>query len=65
MAKYENIEVQLVGLDGNAFSILGRVIKDLKDADIPQAEIDEFIDEATQGDYDNLLTTVAKWVNVS
>jgi len=65
MAKYENIEVQLVGMDGNAFSIMGRVIKALKDANVSQNDIDEFIKEATSYDYDNLLTTVAKWVNVS
>jgi hypothetical protein len=29
------------------------------------AEIDEFIDEAMSGDYDNLLATCTRWVNVS
>jgi len=65
MPKYENIEVQLVGMDGNAFSILGRVMDAMKKAGLSQTEIDEFIKEATSDNYDNLLMTVAKWVNVS
>jgi len=65
MAKYENIKVQLSGLDGNAFSILGRVISAMKKAGLSQSEIDEFTDEATSSNYDALLAAVAKWVNVS
>jgi hypothetical protein len=65
MAKYENITVQLIGLDGNAFSILGRVMDAMKKSNVSQSEIDVFLKEATSSDYDNLLTTVAKWVDVS
>jgi len=65
MAKYENIEVELVGRDGNAYAILGRVIKAMREAGLEKSEIDAFTKEATQGDYDALLVTVAKWVNVS
>jgi hypothetical protein len=64
MPKYD-IDVQLTGKDGNAFSILGRVSGALKKAGIKQAEIDEFIEEATSGDYDMVLRTCMKWVNVS
>lgn len=65
MAKFENITVQLVGLDGNAFSILGRVMDAMKKAGLSQSDIDAFLKDATGGDYDALLATVAKWVNVS
>ena len=65
MAKFENITVRLVGLDGNAFSILGRVMDAMKKADVSQSDIDAFLKDATGGDYDALLATVAKWVNVS
>jgi len=64
MPKFENIEVQLIGMDGNAFSILGRVLDAMKKANVSQADIDAFINEATGDNYDNLLMTVAKWVNV-
>jgi len=64
MPKYENISVKLVGLDGNAFSIMGRVLDAMKKANIPQSEIDAFLSEATSNNYDALLATVAKWVNV-
>lgn len=63
--KYPDIEVELIGQDGNAFMILGLVSKALKRNDVPKAEVDEFMAEAMGGDYDNLLQTAMKWVNVS
>jgi hypothetical protein len=62
--KYPKITVRLVGSDGNAFAILGKVTKALRAAGVPQAERDEFMAEATSGDYDNLLATCMKWVEV-
>jgi len=63
--KYPEIEVQLVGEDGNAFAIMGRVMSALKSAGVPKSEIDEYYAESTSGDYDNLLRTAAKWVSVA
>ena len=63
MPKYPNVKVQLVGKDGNAFFILGRVQSAMRDAGIPNEEINAFQAEATSGDYDNLLRTVVKWVS--
>lgn len=63
--KYPEIEVQLVGEDGNAFAIMGRVMAALKSAGVPKSEIDEYYKESTSGDYDNLLRTAAKWVSVA
>ena len=63
--KYPEIEVQLVGLDGNAFSIMGRVMDALKKAGVPKEEIDEYYAQSTSGDYDNLLRTACEWVSVS
>jgi hypothetical protein len=62
--KYPNIIVQLVGQDGNAFAILGRVQKEMKRGGVPRNEIDTFMSEATKGNYDELLATVMKWVEV-
>lgn len=62
--KYPEVNVQLVGEDGNAFSILGRVTRAMSRAGIVDSEVDAFRAEATSGDYDNLLRTVLAWVNV-
>jgi hypothetical protein len=62
--KYPEITVKLVGEDGNAFSIIGRVKKALDRGGVEKEEVDQFIGEATSGDYDNVLQTVMKWVGV-
>lgn len=62
--KYPEVEVQLVGEDGNAFAIMGRVMRALKDAGISKEEIDKYYAESTSGDYDNLLRTAVAWVSV-
>ena len=43
--KYPNIRVNLVGEDGNAFAILGRVQNSMRRAGVPKEEIDKFIAE--------------------
>lgn len=61
--RFPNVSVQLVGQDGNAFAILGRVIKALRKAEVSQEEIDVFLEEAQSGDYNNLLRVVCEWVD--
>lgn len=63
--KFPDVTVALVGEDGNAFSILGRVAKELKRGGASPDEVDAFHAEATSGDYDNLLSTVLKWVRTT
>jgi hypothetical protein len=62
---YKHVKVKLVGTDGNAFAILGKVIKALKAAGATPEELKEFQDQATSGDYDNLLATCMEWVEVT
>ena len=62
--KYPEIEVQLVGTDGNAFALIGKVQNALKDFEVSKEERDEFFNEATNGDYNHLLQICMKWVNV-
>lgn len=64
MAKYPEIEVKLIGEDGNAFAILASVCSALRRNGIAREEIDEFITEATAGDYEDLLFTCWNWVAV-
>lgn len=61
--KYDTT-VTLTGEDGNAFNILGKVRNALRQAGASSQEMDEFFDEATAGNYEHLLHTVARWVHV-
>jgi hypothetical protein len=62
--KYPEVRVKLVGGDGNAFAIIGGVIQAMRSAKLPDDEIKQFRDEAMSGDYDHLLRTCIKWVEV-
>ncbi len=64
MAKYFDIDVQLIGESGNAGFIIGKVAKALKRAGATKAEIDEYRNESTSGDYNNVIQTAMRWVNV-
>lgn len=63
--KYPNVEVQLVGEDGNAMAIMSRVGRALREAGLSEDEIDDYYAESMSGDYDNVLRTAVKWVSVS
>jgi len=62
--RYPNIVVDLIGNDGNAFAIMGRVKGELRNAGVSEEEIQEYIDESTSGDYNHLLCTAMEWVTV-
>lgn len=64
MAKFD-VNVQLVGTDGNAFALMARVRDGIKRAGGTKEDQKAFVKEATAGDYDHLLATCMKWVNVS
>jgi len=56
-----NVHVTLVDEDGNAYAILGRVKKALQRAG--HAELaEQYIKEATSGDYDHLLQVTMEYV---
>lgn len=59
-----DVTVQLTGSDGNAFAVLGRVQAALRRAGAGQDAIRDFVQEATSGDYDHLLSTAMRYVNV-
>ena len=50
--------VEPVGQDGNAFAILGRCARAARNAGWSEDEIRAFTDDASSGDYDNLLGVV-------
>ncbi len=63
--KYPEIEVQLVGGDGNAFAIMGAVNTALRRGGVDKAERDEYMEQSMSGDYNNVLMTAMAWVSVS
>lgn len=60
--KYPHIYVRLVGEDGNAFAIMGRVTEALHYKGVGKAERDLFLKECMSGDYNDLLMTCTRWV---
>lgn len=56
--------VQLTGTDGNAFAILGKVTTALRRAGASPEYVKQFTAEATAGDYDHLLATAMRYVDV-
>ena len=61
--KYPHIKVVLVGEDGNAFAIMGRVRTAMRKGGCTSEQVEEFTTAATSGDYDNLLCTVMDYVD--
>lgn len=45
----------LVGIDGNAFSIMGYVTKCMKEQKYSKARMNEYVELAMSGNYDNLI----------
>jgi hypothetical protein len=62
--KYPEVNVKLIGEDGNAFSILGSVKRAMQRERVSKEECDKFMEDATVGDYNHLLQTVMEWVTV-
>jgi hypothetical protein len=52
--------MSVVITDGNAFAIMGVGRRELINIG-REDEVDQFIEEMTSGDYDNLLRTLFKW----
>ena len=57
--------VKLIGQDGNACSIMGRVKKALMQAGADKEYVDKYLKEATLGDYDHLLVVSMEYVDVN
>ena len=70
--KFPDLTVRLVGEDGNAFAIMGRVSSELRrflrSEGYERVEIDKIVKqyqtESMSGDYDNLLRVAMSYVNV-
>lgn len=58
----KRVYVRLAGEDGNAFLIMGRVRRALREAGIPDEEIERYTREASSGEYDHLLQVTFDWI---
>lgn len=54
----KKVRLELIGLDGNAFFLLGSFSKAARRQGWTPQEITEVTAEATKGDYDHLLRTL-------
>ena len=54
---------KLVGTDGNAFSVMAKVRESLRKAGL-RDQIDDFLQEATSGEYNHLLAVCHKYVDI-
>jgi hypothetical protein len=57
-------KVKLIGGDGNAFSVLGKCTQALKKSGYSEEEVKKFQAEAMSGNYDHVLATAMKWLDV-
>ena len=62
--RYPDVQVELVGHDGNAFAILGRCVSAARKAGLSENQIADFTLQAMSSDYDNLLQTCMRWFDV-
>lgn len=53
----------LVGVDGNAFSIMGYVRSAMKRAKMTSQDIDAYTKDATSSDYDHLLVVSCEMID--
>lgn len=63
MDTIKKVKVRLVGEDGNAWAIMGRVGEAMRRAGHDREYIDKFVEEAMSGDYDHLLRVTLKYAD--
>jgi hypothetical protein len=55
----KTVKLRLIGVDANAFSLMGAFQCQARKEGWSKKEIDTVINEATSGDYDHLLRTLS------
>lgn len=59
----KTVDMEIEGLDGNAFAIMGAFRKNARRQGWTDAEIKIVLDEMQSGDYDNLLQVLIKYTS--
>lgn len=57
-------KIKLVGMNGNAYNILGIAKKALINANADTEYVDQYLEEAMSGNYDHLLLTTMEYCEV-
>ena len=60
MNTMKKVQLQMVGLDGNAFSIMGAFQRQARREGWTKEEIGTVLDKARSGDYYNLINVIAE-----
>lgn len=58
------VSMNLVGLDGNAFALMGEFQKNARRQGWEREEIEKVLDECTSGDYNHLLRVLMAHTDV-
>lgn len=59
----KKVNLELVGLDGNAFALMGAFSRQARKENWEKDEIDAVLAECMSGDNDHLLQTLIKYTN--
>lgn len=59
----EELKYDLVGVDGNAFNVMGYVTKAMRNERFTKEEIDNYLKDAQSDDYNHLLYVSIKMVD--
>jgi len=62
---YKHVVVNMRGVNGNTFVIIGTVKQALKKAGASPLDLFIFVGECIAHDYEHALATVAKWVTIT
>jgi hypothetical protein len=58
------MKYDLVGVDGNAFAVMGYVLKAMKECKMSKEEQSDYQTKAMSGDYNNLLTVSIEMIDI-
>lgn len=61
----KKVSMTLIGVDGNAFSLMGEFQHQAKKQGWTQEEVDQVLEEAKKGDYDHLILTLYDHIDYS
>lgn len=64
MERKTKLKVKLIGEDGNVYYLLGKAQQVLKRAGYDKDFINEFIKEATSGDYNHAIATIDNYMEI-
>lgn len=58
------MKYDLVGVDGNAFAVMGYVLKAMRECKMSKEEQSDYQTKAMSGDYNNLLAVSIEMINL-